>query len=114
MGTKSRTFPVIRPTRSRGFEDPLTGILLNVVLVVVGAVLLVVVTPGETSTEQRGRLEAALSNIRKVRDSDPTFARSAEVLSLFDSAANVAGQKRPEIDRLREEYCREIRSSIRD
>jgi len=107
--TKSRTIPVIRRTRSRGIEDPVTGILLNVVLVAVGALLLVAVTPDETSADPKGGLEAALANIRKIRESDPSFARSAEVLELFDSAGNIAGVKRPEVNRLREEYRLEIR-----
>jgi hypothetical protein len=100
---------VIRRTRSRGIEDPVTGILLNVVLVAVGALLLVAVTPDETSADPKGGLEAALANIRKIRESDPSFARSAEVLELFDSAGNIAGVKRPEVNRLREEYRLEIR-----
>jgi hypothetical protein len=107
--TKRRNFPVIRRPRSRGTEDPLTGILLNAVLVAVGALLLVAVTPRETSAEQKAGLEATLANIREIRDSDPDFARSAEVLALFDSAGSVAGLKRTEVNRLREEYRREIR-----
>jgi hypothetical protein len=79
-----------------------------------GALLLVAVTPGETSADPKGGLEATLANIRTIRDSDPSFARSAEVLALFDSAGNLAGLKRPEVNRLRDEYCREIRGYHRN
>jgi hypothetical protein len=114
--TKSRTLPILRPAPSRGVEDPLTGILLNAALVAAGALLLVLVTPGETTTaDHRDRLDAVLANIQRIRDADPTYARAAEVLSLYDEAANLAGLKRPQMDRLhelREEYCREARKSL--
>ena len=114
-GTKSRTLPILRPARSKSVEDPLAGILLNAALVAVGALLLVLVTPGETTTaDHRGRLDAVLANIQKIRDSDPTFARAAEVLSLYDAAANLAGLKRPQVDRLREEYYREARKNLQE
>jgi hypothetical protein len=107
--------PVLRPARPKSVEDPLAGILLNAALVAVGALLLVLVTPGETTTaDQRGRLDAVLANIQKIRDSDPTFARAAEVLSLYDAAANLAGLKRPQVDRLREEYYREARKNLQE
>src|SRR5262245_48587097 len=107
---KHRSFVASRSARLTGDEDVLKGILLNAALVTVGAVLLVVVTPGEATPTDPGRLDAALWNIQRIRQSDPSFLRADEVLSLYDAAASVAGQKRPEVNRLREEYCRQRES----
>lgn len=113
--TKVRTFSILRSVRSRAAEDPLTGILLNAVLVAVGAGVLFLLTPSQPrAADPRARLEATLSNIRRIRESDPAFIRAAEVLSLYDAAADLAGLRRPEVDRLREEYSRELRRIDRD
>jgi len=86
------------------------GILLNAVLIALAGIVLLTVTP----SAPRARLETVLTNIRRIRESDPTFERASEVLSLYDAAAAVAGVQRPEVDRLREEYFRQFRNNVRE
>ena len=98
----------VQAIRSK-IENPLTGILLNAALVAVGALLLVR-HPGETTADHRTR-SMPLTNIQGSA-TDPGFTRAAETYPY--GRRRHRGQKRPDVDRLREEYVREARKNVRD
>jgi len=109
-GTSSARSRIGRQRRPQSQEEPVKGILLNAVLIALAGIVLLTVTP----SAPRAHLETVLTNIRRIRESDPTFERASEVLSLYDAAAAVAGVQRPEVDRLREEYFRQFRNNVRE
>jgi len=58
--------------------------------------------PGRPGDE--ARLDALLAQAREIRDADPKFARSGEVMGLLKAALDLGGPRRVEVERVRADY----------
>jgi hypothetical protein len=52
-----------------------------------------------------------LSGIRRIRQGDPSFSRSQEIISMFEKAIEIAGQRRGEVEHMLAQYREAMRHS---